>query len=213
MGSTTRAAAAMGIAALALSACSGWESGPRSGRAAAPAAAPGELAAAHEAFLDALRSADADAAVAQLDSSAELVLFPMEGAARLEQSTEAALGLEAMFRAIGPAEWTVVHVRPVVRGTSAWVILIGCSTLLIRHLSGYTDTGPPSPSEKAGPRQASPGARGSRRTAGRSGRRGSGYSSTWMFFFSQMSLSCFGHTVTLTSPRCALRRRSMTVRL
>jgi len=38
------------------------------------------------------------------------------------------------------------------------------------------------------------------------------YSSTWMFFFRQMSLSCFGHTVTLTSPRCALRSSSIVVR-
>ena len=38
------------------------------------------------------------------------------------------------------------------------------------------------------------------------------YSSTWMFFFRQISLSCFGHTVTLTSPRCALRSSSIVVR-
>ena len=38
------------------------------------------------------------------------------------------------------------------------------------------------------------------------------YSSTWMFFFSQMSLSCFGHTETVTSPRCAVRSRYMKVR-
>ena len=35
------------------------------------------------------------------------------------------------------------------------------------------------------------------------------YSRTWMFFFLHMSFSIFGHTVTLTSPRCALLSRSM----
>lgn len=35
------------------------------------------------------------------------------------------------------------------------------------------------------------------------------HSRTWMFFFLHMSLSILGHTVTLTSPRCALFSRSM----
>jgi hypothetical protein len=35
------------------------------------------------------------------------------------------------------------------------------------------------------------------------------YRSTWMFFFSQASLSAFGQTVTLTSPRCAFLSSSM----
>ena len=39
-----------------------------------------------------------------------------------------------------------------------------------------------------------------------------GYSRTKMFFAAQISLSCFGQTVTLTSPRCALRSSSMVVR-
>jgi hypothetical protein len=38
------------------------------------------------------------------------------------------------------------------------------------------------------------------------------YSRTRMFFFSQTAFSSFGHTVTLTSPRCALRSRSIAVR-
>ena len=38
------------------------------------------------------------------------------------------------------------------------------------------------------------------------------YSSTWMFFFSQMSFRIFGHTLTVTSPRCALRSSSISVR-
>ena len=33
-----------------------------------------------------------------------------------------------------------------------------------------------------------------------------------MFFFSQIRFSSFGHTVTLTSPRCAFWSRSITVR-
>ena len=48
-----------------------------------------------------------------------------------------------------------------------------------------------------------------RYTSATGGRR---YSSTLMFFFRQISLSCFGQTVTLTSPRCALRSRSIVVR-
>lgn len=35
------------------------------------------------------------------------------------------------------------------------------------------------------------------------------YSKTRMFFAAQISLSCFGHTVALTSPRCAIRSRYM----
>ena len=38
------------------------------------------------------------------------------------------------------------------------------------------------------------------------------YSSTKMFFFAHISFSTFGQTVTLTSPRWALRRRSIRVR-
>ena len=41
---------------------------------------------------------------------------------------------------------------------------------------------------------------------------GADYSSTWMFFSAHMSLRIWGHTVTDTSPRCALRRRYMYVR-
>ena len=35
------------------------------------------------------------------------------------------------------------------------------------------------------------------------------YSSTKIFFFAHISFRIFGHTVTLTSPRCALRSRSI----
>lgn len=38
------------------------------------------------------------------------------------------------------------------------------------------------------------------------------YSSAKMFFFAQISFRIFGHTVTLTSPRCAFRRSSINVR-
>lgn len=38
------------------------------------------------------------------------------------------------------------------------------------------------------------------------------YSSTMMFFAAQISLSCFGQTVTVTSPRCAALSRYMYVR-
>jgi len=38
------------------------------------------------------------------------------------------------------------------------------------------------------------------------------YSSTKMFFSAHISFSTFGQTVTLTSPRCALRSRSIKVR-
>jgi hypothetical protein len=38
------------------------------------------------------------------------------------------------------------------------------------------------------------------------------YSNTKMSRFAHISLRIFGHTVTLTSPRCALRRRSISVR-
>lgn len=38
------------------------------------------------------------------------------------------------------------------------------------------------------------------------------YSITWMFFFAQISFSAFGHTVALTSPRCAFLRIDITVR-
>ena len=38
------------------------------------------------------------------------------------------------------------------------------------------------------------------------------YSKTWMFFFAQISFKIFGHTVTVTSPRCALRSNSINVR-
>lgn len=48
--------------------------------------------------------------------------------------------------------------------------------------------------------------------AGQSGRRLSIYSSTKIFFFEQISFRIFGHTVTLTSPKCALRSRSISVR-
>ncbi len=37
------------------------------------------------------------------------------------------------------------------------------------------------------------------------------YWRTWMFFFAQISFSAFGQIVTLISPRCALRSRSMSV--
>lgn len=38
------------------------------------------------------------------------------------------------------------------------------------------------------------------------------YSRTWMFFFAQMSFRILGQTLTDTSPRCALRSKSMRVR-
>ena len=38
------------------------------------------------------------------------------------------------------------------------------------------------------------------------------YSSTKIFFFAHISFSTFGHTVTLTSPRCAFRSRDIKVR-
>ena len=38
------------------------------------------------------------------------------------------------------------------------------------------------------------------------------HSRTKIRFLAQISLSCLGHTVTLTSPRCALRSRSIVVR-
>ena len=38
------------------------------------------------------------------------------------------------------------------------------------------------------------------------------YSMTKMFFLAQISLRIFGHTLTLTSPRCALWRSSIWVR-
>ena len=38
------------------------------------------------------------------------------------------------------------------------------------------------------------------------------YSSTWMFFWAQISLRICGHTLTVTSPRWALRRSSIMVR-
>ena len=37
------------------------------------------------------------------------------------------------------------------------------------------------------------------------------YSRTWMFLSAQISLSCLGQTVTVTSPRCAARSRYMYV--
>ena len=43
-------------------------------------------------------------------------------------------------------------------------------------------------------------------------RTGFAYSSTRMFRFAQISLRIFGHTVTLTSPRCAVRSKAMYVR-
>jgi len=38
------------------------------------------------------------------------------------------------------------------------------------------------------------------------------YSRTKMFFFAHISFRIFGHTVTLTSPKCALRNKSIKVR-
>ncbi len=38
------------------------------------------------------------------------------------------------------------------------------------------------------------------------------YSRTWIFFFLQISLSSLGQTVTVTSPKCALRRSSICTR-
>lgn len=38
------------------------------------------------------------------------------------------------------------------------------------------------------------------------------YSRTWMFFLAQISLRIWGHTLTVTSPRCAFLSRSMRVR-
>src|ERR1019366_3044005 len=40
----------------------------------------------------------------------------------------------------------------------------------------------------------------------------SGYSMTWMLRLAHISFRTFGHTVTLTSPRCAFRRRSIRTR-
>ena len=42
--------------------------------------------------------------------------------------------------------------------------------------------------------------------------RNAAYSITWMLCFAQISLSCFGHTETVTSPRCAVLSRYMKVR-
>lgn len=122
MGSFVRALGAAGCLALAaLPACSGSESDGPAPREAVRAADQTEAAAAHDSFLDALRTADAKRASSFLDSSADLVLFPVQGAPRLEGAEAAAQGLDAMFRAIGPAEWTVVHETRTVRGGAAWM--------------------------------------------------------------------------------------------
>jgi hypothetical protein len=120
MGAVLRGLAAAGCVALAaLPACSGVESdgAPRGGERGADEAG---AAAAHGGFLDALRAADAGRASAFLDGSPELTLFPVQGDVRLDGPAEAGRGLEAMFRAIGPAEWTTVHEARVVRGGAAW---------------------------------------------------------------------------------------------
>jgi ketosteroid isomerase-like protein len=113
------AAGALGLALAALPACSGLETDGTASRA--PAAEDGAALVAHEAFLDALRAGDAAAASTFLDSSPELLLFPVSGRSRLEGAGEAKAGLEAMLRGLGPAEWTVVHARPTVRPGAMWM--------------------------------------------------------------------------------------------
>src|SRR5579871_2953896 len=48
--------------------------------------------------------------------------------------------------------------------------------------------------------------------AGLSGPPDCDYSRTKIFFFEQISFKIFGHTATLTSPRCAFRNNSINVR-
>lgn len=117
---------ALGVAGLlglaALPACSGNETEGRAPRSEPRAdQAEMELLKAHDAFVGALRDADVEGAAAFLDPSPELVLFPVDGSARLEGFEQAKQGLKALFRALGPAEWTVVHVSPTVHGGAGWL--------------------------------------------------------------------------------------------
>lgn len=57
------------------------------------------------------------------------------------------------------------------------------------------------------PALSSPGGTGPKETPA-----GLGHSRTWMFLFAQISFNCRGQTLTVTSPRWAVRRRYMKVR-
>ncbi len=68
---------------------------------------------------------------------------------------------------------------------------------------------PPAQKANKGERRGPEGPAAPRRTAEDDAARGCTYSRTIMFRSAQIFLSCSGHTVTVTSPRCAVRRKYM----
>lgn len=109
-------------AALLVPACTGTPTGeqPPATTTEAKLADPGEVVAAHDALMSALRAGDAGALDALLDRGPGLLLFHPRVEPRFDDAADARAAFARMTGRLGPAEWTEVHSSVRVHGEVGW---------------------------------------------------------------------------------------------